>query len=224
MPLEEPKTGLARINELLEQLDTNLPEGSDYLRVVIEEIKPYDTVEEYRNNPEEALELFYEGMRDITDELFEVITREMGEAADRDSVTTQLNELFTSISENLPVVSRSLSDLCRKLGCEIPEQEIIEEEPGAPEEQRIRTRNLILRPTDMKRFLTACGLTEDIIAGKGRHSKFRDESGELSTPMIMSVSDKLWLKNVIKELLEAGLSIERIAGGCRKRKIDYRII
>lgn len=80
---------------------------------------------------------------------------------------------------------------------------------------QLNYRNIRIDANDCKALYRACGLKEDSSKGKGGHVKFIDEESGVS--IVFSGSD-LYLRVVVDELIESGISIERIEFGLKKKK------
>ena len=136
----------------------------------------------------------------------------------QDDLADAVEDLLLTV-ENRPVLTWSLQFLRRY--CKIPSM-IAEDQDTQPTEPKYKTPNLMWDAEDKKRLLKELGFVFHS-RGKGSHNNWKDTvTGKMLS--ICDNSENVASKEIIKEILKAGITLERIAAAFDKQGIPFKII
>lgn len=204
--------------EILRDLEKLVPRATEYIYIFLDALTDYDTPE-YRKCPETVANCFPNGFTEDQNAIITLIQ----EVIEGGSDPAQIKKLLLNLRRSLiqkPVHLSAMQPVFDHF--EIGEQHTVILPNNGKIPVRFRIPNLLCADNQLEAFLRACGLQDDTKGGKGSHTKWLN--GEGKTIFIRSISSKMWLKMVIKELLDSGLSINTIREACEKLKIKFQTI
>ncbi len=207
---KEPK-----LSDALEQVEALNEEGGQYLKLFLEMTGDYD-VPPFDTNPELGMNCFKNGLEDDVNELLGLFTQNEDEdyKAELAQALRNVREMMSERPFSLFAL-KALFDQC------IPH----EEETGdkyIKKEKHYYLPNIELNRTEIEKFYIACGFTKAERSGNGDHQKWNDSKGKFVATSYNAY--EIWVKNIIKQLVEKGVPLEDIEKGCTKCNIPFRII
>ena len=187
------------------------PDAAEYLNLFMEMISDYE-VEPYVSHPDLLDNCFPQGLDEDQNELIALLKK----SNDISAVKSALTELFESLESN-PVQIWALRPIFEYFDIKLPGK-------SSPGRVRYRLPNLVLNNSDQVLFFTSCGFEADSKSGKGSHVKWTDPSGQMNGFVLSYEGSRFWLKNVIKDLLDKGMSLDRIHKACLDMNIAFEIL
>lgn len=210
------------IEDQIDALRSISPNSATYLYYIIEDIKDYENA--YKQHPEGIINCFNEHgnknriQTDIND-LMHSLELSLNDN-NKEILHSILENLANILKNNRPGTYNILKTFFKKFYIEIEEEETPEEETPEEETQYF-IENLHISREELEVFYRKCDLEERKERGKGDHSRWYDkESGNLIAGS--SNSPILWLRKVVKEMLEKSFSIDNIEKACKKLRIRFK--
>lgn len=205
------------IHVVLSRLESLAPKAAEYVIAFLDMIGEYGSV--FDLQPEDILKCFPKGLKDDQTEMIGLLTEQLDAGALRDDIVSALEDLASGLrlSPTLFFAMRPVFE--HFLPSDAADEILSSESPS--ETARIRVQNLLYAAHDVQTFLLVCGF--EVRGQEGSHQKWYDCSGAFMKTLPVT-SGKLWLKNIIRELLQRGVSIDVIITACDKLKISYRIL
>ena len=136
----------------------------------------------------------------------------------QDDLADAVEDLLLTV-ENRPVLTWSLQFLRRY--CKIPSM-IAPEEDDKPMELKYKTQNLLWDAEDKKRLLKNLGFIFHSSNGSSHDNWIDTVTGKKLS--ICNNSENVASKDIIKEILKAGITLERIKAAFDKQGIPFKII
>ncbi len=160
------------LEDALENIDILNPNAGEYLRIFLEMTADFD-VEPYLSNPELGIHCFTNGLEDDINELMGLLSQDV--STDYiDKLKTALMQVYEMLHNN--AFSRyALKDIFDRYLVRIPADE---KKISTEKHRHYYVENIIKDQLDTEKFLSACGLTQETIAGKGSHTKWFDINGK----------------------------------------------
>lgn len=210
----------------LENIEKISIEAAEYLRLFVDMFDEFE-VDPYKGNPVLVLNCFPKGIDEDQNELIGIFEDVIRDSADEEYSRTEIADAFRSLSSFLAdkkVVLWALAPVFEHFGIAKDEENELEEMSVVPKKVRFRMPNLLSERSELNALFSKCGLVCDPNSGKGSHEKWTDPKGEMKGFSNITGSNKIWMKNVIKELLEKELPIERIKAACDSLDIDFEVL
>lgn len=205
--------------QIYERLDALNPETGRWLALVIDVVADFET-DYYKANPQ-LLDHALPNLEDDTSELMHYLLQISSE--NQTEIRMMLTGLAIELRTNRPVIAYALRGVFDYFG-------INSEVNSAPTTKDARPRfympNVAFeRPTDLIRFVSACGLTHARNPSNGSaHSTWVTEEGRSYTVSTGDVGNGKYVKKIVKDLLDKGVPIEKIKGACNKCNIPLTIL
>ncbi len=208
---------LKTIEEQIEALRSISADSAEYLYYIIEDIKDYENA--YKQHPEGIINCFNKHgnknriQTDINDLMHSLEL----------SLNDNNKEILHSILENLAnILKNNRPGTHHILKTFFKKYDIKTEEETSKEETQYFIENLHMSREELEVFYRKCDLEERKERGKGDHSRWYDKkSGNLIAGS--SNSPTLWLRKVVKEMLEKSFSIDNIEKACKKLRIRFKV-
>lgn len=205
------------LESAVRNIETASEDVGVYLRYAFQTLEPFSHEATYREHPERVEHCF--GHAGLQEDINEIVYHIENNIPSHQHLAL-FQDLYRSTAEN-SVFAYFVQQICEALGVRIPAPTL----PFAPERSTLRFRmpNILFDRRQLEQFLQMCELKPVADQGKGSHMKWIDsETGRFVKNSY--VSEKHWLKNTIRQMLENGLPVERIKTACDRLKIDFTIL
>lgn len=203
----------------IKALEAESPELGVYFHYLFDALEPLAQDSAYRRDPQ-LIEYCF-GEATLQEDINETV-HHIRQNISPEKYIPLLQNLFATIQDE-PVYAYVFAQICEALGVIVSKTHNGSNTLLPPSIPRFHAPNLIFSPREMENFYRTCGLVPDSSQGKGSHVKWIDSTTGLFSALF-AVSDQIWLKNNIRQMLQNGFPVERIKMACDKLHIEFSIL
>lgn len=206
--------------DVLTRLEVLAPKAAEYIHLFLLLIQDFE-VPAYAQNPENILKCFPKGLDDDQNEMIYFLNEAIEKGVFREEIVSELRNLSSALRSS-PVALWAFHPVFSHF---LPHEDAVDfssDSSGfSPESVRIHLPNLLYAAHEVRSFFRACGFERR--GQEGSHEKWHDRNGAFMMTLPFT-SGKLWLKNIVRELLQRGVLMDIIENACWKLKIHCRIL
>ncbi len=198
--------------EGLEEIEALSPDAAEYIELFADVLADFN-VEPYISSPDLLANCFPNGLEEDQNEIIYLLKN----ATDDEQKLKQALEHFSNNISDNPVLMWGMREIFDHF-------KVSRNTLSNPEQlvrKKFRAPNIVLYLRDQEIFYSLLGLVKVKDGGKGSHMKWEDPKGEFKGYGLAYDSDRFWLKNEIKRLLDKGMPIDKIAHACYEMNIDF---